>query len=352
MGLKELEGSGRDDSFRCDFPEGDWGVRLKFGTTLVSTPGYRRIKEADEQRKAAEGKRALYVAMTRAERLLVVSFFRKVTRNRKGDIRDGLGDSILGEAAWVLGDGDRLDPSLVAYLTGDVSEPLASHETPSGLRDEARGGDLGSSLAALDQRREVLRAGSARPLRRAGEHELEANPEDAPAFEREPATGDRALRIGIAVHAAMERLLDPLQPTGIRLDERAVGATLEAAGAGLANDKERAEVRRLVERLIGDPCVSRALVARRRFVELPILFRDGAGPESPLIEGKIDLLFEEDDGLVLVDWKTDRVDTPTLLAERTALYQSQLDAYARGLEAALGPKARVKERLLVFARAG
>ncbi|MBL8115431.1 MAG: PD-(D/E)XK nuclease family protein, partial [Acidobacteria bacterium] len=84
---------------------------------------------------------------------------------------------------------------------------------------------------------------------------------------------------------------------------------------------------------------------KRLFTELPILFREG----DALVEGKIDLLFEEEDGWVLVDWKTDRVDTAAERAAREAAYAPQLRAYARGIEALL-PGARVKESLLVFAR--
>jgi ATP-dependent helicase/nuclease subunit A len=90
---------------------------------------------------------------------------------------------------------------------------------------------------------------------------------------------------------------------------------------------------------------------RRRFVELPVLFRDDALDGSPLVEGKIDLLFEEDDGWVVVDWKTDRIPTAAARAEREALYAPQLASYARALAAVLGPGAIVKETVLAFARA-
>ena len=56
------------------------------------------------------------------------------------------------------------------------------------------------------------------------------------------------------------------------------------------------------------------------------LFEDESkGEDNILIQGIIDLFFEEDDGIVLVDYKTDRVtkkDGEALLIER---YSKQLE---------------------------
>lgn len=47
-----------------------------------------------------------------------------------------------------------------------------------------------------------------------------------------------------------------------------------------------------------------------------------------LIQGIIDAFFEEEDGVVILDYKTDRVHAAKELKER---YQAQLDYYARRL---------------------
>ncbi len=60
-----------------------------------------------------------------------------------------------------------------------------------------------------------------------------------------------------------------------------------------------------------------------------------------LVQGIIDLYFEEDDELVLVDYKTDSVKDAQQLIDR---YQTQMDLYARALAAATGKK--VKEKLI------
>lgn len=60
-----------------------------------------------------------------------------------------------------------------------------------------------------------------------------------------------------------------------------------------------------------------------------------------LVQGIIDLYFEEADGLVLLDYKTDSVREAKQLLDR---YQTQMDLYARALAAATGKQ--VKEKLI------
>ena len=58
-----------------------------------------------------------------------------------------------------------------------------------------------------------------------------------------------------------------------------------------------------------------------------------------LIQGIIDVYLEEEDGLVVADYKTDSVTRPQELINR---YQVQLDYYARALEQLTGKKVREK----------
>ena len=60
-----------------------------------------------------------------------------------------------------------------------------------------------------------------------------------------------------------------------------------------------------------------------------------------LIQGIIDVFFEEPDGIVLLDYKTDRVKSSRELAGR---YHAQLELYQEAIERSTGKK--VKERLL------
>lgn len=63
--------------------------------------------------------------------------------------------------------------------------------------------------------------------------------------------------------------------------------------------------------------------------------------ELILVQGIIDVYFEEPDGLVVLDYKTDRVKTGQELIDR---YHGQLDYYAKALEQAT--KKCVKEKII------
>ena len=60
-----------------------------------------------------------------------------------------------------------------------------------------------------------------------------------------------------------------------------------------------------------------------------------------LIQGIIDVYFEEDGDIVVADYKTDRVEEGAELIRR---YQVQLDYYAEALERLTGKK--VKEKII------
>ena len=68
---------------------------------------------------------------------------------------------------------------------------------------------------------------------------------------------------------------------------------------------------------------------------------DGWKNETVLVQGIIDAYFEEPDGLVVLDYKTDKVRRKEELAER---YQEQLRYYAKALEQMTGKK--VKEKII------
>ena len=66
------------------------------------------------------------------------------------------------------------------------------------------------------------------------------------------------------------------------------------------------------------------------------ILEGSASEEMILIQGIIDVFFEEPDGIVLLDYKTDRVKSSRELAGR---YHAQLELYQEAIE-------KVKERLL------
>lgn len=63
--------------------------------------------------------------------------------------------------------------------------------------------------------------------------------------------------------------------------------------------------------------------------------------ETILVQGIIDVFFEEEDGLVVLDYKTDKVRSAGELKEK---YHAQLDYYAQALEQLL--EKPVKEKII------
>ncbi len=84
------------------------------------------------------------------------------------------------------------------------------------------------------------------------------------------------------------------------------------------------------------PFFRRLLRARKLEREKAFVLKRGSGRDFSLIQGVVDLYFEDEQGLVLVDYKTDRVGGPeavTLLKQR---YSTQLGLYAEALEKLTG----------------
>ena len=113
----------------------------------------------------------------------------------------------------------------------------------------------------------------------------------------------------------------------------------------------------LIVRFANSALAGRILSARQVLREQPFVVRVPAhiispaypSDETTLLQGILDLAFEEKDGWVLVDYKTDRIppEGPQALIPR---YQGQLYAYRLALSHLTGRP--VKQTLLVLLRTG
>lgn len=173
-----------------------------------------------------------------------------------------------------------------------------------------------------------------------------------PAFRREKESVSATVR-GNAYHKVME-LFDFEQLCGengtkeqikASLDELMKKGMLTTEYAGAVNIEK-------LQQFLSDPIAMRmanAQKAGKLYKEQPFVLGVEATrlrPEFPaeekvLIQGIIDVFFVEDDGIVLLDYKTDRVDTPKELWDR---YETQLDYYEEALCKLMNMP--VKERIL------
>ena len=153
---------------------------------------------------------------------------------------------------------------------------------------------------------------------------------------------------GTAYHRAMELL--PLDRINSRFEAEACLKQLVEEKRYTKENRSLIDSR-VIWRFLQSPLgkrMSRALAEGRLHREQQFIIgiparEMGAGDsdELVLIQGIIDAYFEEQDGLVLMDYKTDRVDNEEILIQH---YQEQLDYYGRALTQMTGKP--VKERLI------
>ena len=273
----------------------------------------------EEKQARAESRRLLYVACTRARDVLVIPAppaGRPARRLLEGAGRPAPGG---GRRATCVSSTRRRSRHRRSRRA-DASCGRSQRQ-----RAETRWPHAGrKSGAAL-----VERAGER--LAPVSATRLAARTAPAPAA----ATGTRGGRdFGSLVHQLLEWLpFDGAATAPALAESLAPSFGLDAAAAARAASQ--------VTGVLRSPVIDRARRAARLWRELPIWFPDGAY----LVEGVVDLVFEEDGQLVVVDYKTDAVAQDQVLAQ-AAHHAPQLQLYGRGVAQALGRP--VRERLVLF----
>jgi ATP-dependent exoDNAse (exonuclease V) beta subunit len=300
------------------------GPELRVGTkvarTRTETDGYADAAADERQHEAAERLRLLYVAMTRARDHLVVSLHHKAKTECHA-------------------------AKLVGRLAGTTTRTLTP--SPPGRAASARR-DAAPTSAEPEQRDAWIRARheslrfAARPATvsaTALAHAATAEPlDDEPPADRSPWRRGRAgTAIGRAVHAVLQTV-DPATGDGLAPTARAQALAEEVPEA-------EAEIAALARSVL-DAAVVRSAVGRRSWREVPV----AATVDGKLLEGFVDLLVEAEDGLVVVDYKTDRVPGDADVDAALARYTPQGAAYALAIEQVLDRP--VRRCVFVFAREG
>jgi ATP-dependent helicase/nuclease subunit A len=163
-----------------------------------------------------------------------------------------------------------------------------------------------------------------------------------------------AADIGTATHVLMQHLdfARAQQDGGVeaQIDELIARHLLSPRDAAAI---DRAGVEWFVRSSLGQELASKEDRLHR---ELPLYFaRPECDPKPAdpmdlvMIRGRIDLMLREDDGLTVIDYKTDRVDETTIDA-RADLYRQQLRLYAEALEAISQQKVKAAKLVFLHAR--
>jgi ATP-dependent exoDNAse (exonuclease V) beta subunit len=295
----------------------------------LQTPTWKECAQEEKRREDAELVRLLYVGLTRARDYLILSTH--TAGWKEHDKAEQFAPDI---------EGTRLKPlgpflthllleksSLVRWI--DVAS-LDSSAFPSKLPHPAVERDW--QFIAERERRELRQllenTPSARSLQAAGHSTDDMGSEDSLPEERvSAAAGSRAVRLGVAFHEGMER---------VDLFSRD-GWIQFAQGLRARHGLDRENARKLEEMLqisLNSELLERARAAVRSggriLRELPFV---RPLDHATIEEGKIDLLFEEKDGWVLVDYKTDSVSNPNDDIDEffRQKYSGQIRAYVDAL---------------------
>ncbi|MGB3563952.1 MAG: PD-(D/E)XK nuclease family protein, partial [Thermoanaerobaculia bacterium] len=216
--------------------------------------------------------------------------------------------------------------------------------------------EVETASSTLVQRRDEATLRMARPLSRAASEEAAERLQELLAEEQEEvAGGDGDREIAMAVGTAVHRLFETWDVEGQPAEELARG---------------RESIRRQLEARLGGDKLESALdradeiLARlesgsllERFVELgpsilgrevPVLLPPETDDQAlGFISGTIDLLYRDPETghPVIVDYKTDLVETDEDLAARAQVYAAQEKVYARAIQQALDLSAPPRTQL-------
>jgi ATP-dependent helicase/nuclease subunit A len=290
-------------------------------------PDWDVLVKREEKKAWAESRRLLYVACTRARDILVVP---------RPPVDAALGDF------W---------KPLVEHLpaAGDADVRVVDAETVPRPDVPGRGRELwalsgaegGDAVAARweAERREVLDRARVRPFTPVSATRLAALAAPPTA----EAAGPGGRDFGSLVHRLLEWA--PLEDVDAGRGARVLRMA-EALAPSCDLDPEAARrAAAQVERALTLPVLDRARRAPRVWRELSLWFPDG----EHLVEGIVDLVFEEGGALVVLDYKSDAIAEDQALAQ-AAHHAPQLQLYARGLARAAGMP--VRERLVLFTALG
>jgi ATP-dependent exoDNAse (exonuclease V) beta subunit len=314
-------------------PGGGWAVHLKKD---LETAEFADQQPIEEQMDWNERLRLLYVAATRARDHLLVSVHRK-----EGSTSASTAAELFYQHGW--------DPARVSELGS--AQPVEEAGAPP-QPVEAVGPAVLPSFAEWEQERSAAFFSASRPVAVSATRLAE---EAARALEVEALAGSQkdprdidlppwqkgryGSAIGRAVHAVLQTV-DLSTGSGL-----APACAAQAAAEGVLGSEGVIEAF-CRSGLAADVVGEAARLPHWREVYVGIPYGDG------VLEGYIDLLYRSADGLVVVDYKTDRWRGEADLQDKVERYRVQLQAYGRAATEAAGEAVAGLVLLFLSARGG
>ncbi len=286
------------------------------------------LREAGHEK--AERMRLLYVAMTRAEDRLLLSYCDKSKGAKFASQPWAQAFEPYGfHAKNLLEDGKTLGRHLIYRRA--TSLPHQKREKREGAPPALLAQRVEAWHSAKDQAHAQLRPAFHAPSHHASDSA--GHEGAAPVHTRTEEGG--AAELGTLIHA----YLACMGQGEADLKEERLQAL---APHDAARRDAAAEILRVFLR---SPLADRFSQVRILGRELPLLYRD---PQGSRWQGSMDLVIEEDGEIIVVDFKSDRVGSAQI-DERAAFYESQLSLYAHALQEAW-QLAELPQRELWFLR--
>ena len=351
LGLDGAGGGSRGGA-AVQFGKDENSVEVAFSKDF-RTPGYDALDTDEKRHSEAEAVRLAYVAATRARDYLYVSLHHRVS------VKEGAypepNDKVIAGRIQGMEGLPHSEVDLGALPMRVAAADDAKTALPYDIDDwrERRAAAIGRSGAPLAVTATRVARNAAGQQAWGDIEDKEGEPDD----ERPWLAGRGGTAMGSAVHAALQSALELLEQS-LPL---AAGADLGGLLAGYSAEIERhaarhatyhgvvaAEVARLTRDALGHNAVGRALRAERRWSEISVAAPLEADGRAVALEGIIDLLYETDDGeLVILDYKTDDVRNAADLERKTARYRYQGACYAYAVERASGKRVRAVQFLFI-----
>lgn len=339
----------------------------------------RIIKEKEHRSEVDELKRVFYVAVTRAREtffLLGAADYDKIVDGIDNSVHS---DSTLMKMSVYLPDIVRVTPDELKDLGSDEKEASAPKAAAMTEAQKAaikrleyeypysEAGDLTAktsvtglnkaeyeSVMSVAASEESFDQRSVREMQdvdenRVADESVTLTEYNVPEFIRGKA-GVTAAERGTAYHGVMERLdFDRAESEGAAYIESEM-ARLREDGVFSAEELESVDTKRIAA-FFDTGLGKRAASACRKnmlYKEQTFESKIEISGEDVLVQGVIDCFFEEPDGIVLLDYKTNFIDRSKNIDEEVeriiSMYQKQLDIYSDALKSALGKT--VKEKYL------
>ena len=319
----------------------------------LRTPGYSTLEEQEKVHDAAELVRLAYVGSTRARDHLIVSTYQSTARGNRQS--NGIVAQIhsLCENATL--------PHAVASANVDSELRWSGSVAGAPARTEYDPGSWQSERADSIQRRSFPQAVTATRLAKAltpiGVEIDDKDSEPIAEPVRRAARGGTAF--GSALHAVLQGALNQMSlklplPGDVLVDNLLAGldpaieqlAQQHAKDQGVSASSD--DVARLANRALRSPAVVAGMRAPRLWPEIPVAASIDTPRGPVVIEGIIDLLYQDDDGeLVILDYKSDRVDDNAAADAKLEHYRMQGVAYAAAVERATGNTVKAVHFLFV-----